>query len=75
MKQGLVLTAIGVIAGLAGAIGLNRLIVSLLFGVQPSDPTTLATVVTGILLVAAFACWLPAWRASRLNPSVVLRAD
>jgi predicted permease len=75
MKQGLILTAVGIVLGLAGALGVNRLIASLLFGIQPSDPATLATVVAAILLVAAFACWLPAWRASRVNPSVVLRAD
>jgi ABC-type antimicrobial peptide transport system permease subunit len=75
MKQGLVLATIGTALGLAGALGLNRLIASLLFGIQPTDPTTLATVIAVILLVAAFACWLPAWRASRVNPSVVLRAD
>jgi predicted permease len=75
MKQGLVLTIAGVILGLVGALGLNRLIASLLFGIQPTDPTTLVIVTTAILLVASFACWLPAWRASRVNPSVVLRAD
>jgi predicted permease len=75
MKQGLQLTAIGVVVGLAGALGLNRLIASLLFGVQPTDPTTLAAVIMTITLVAAGACWLPAWRASRFDPSVVLRTD
>jgi ABC-type antimicrobial peptide transport system permease subunit len=75
MKQGLQLTAIGVVVGLAGALGLNRLIASVLFGVQPTDPTTLAAVIMTITLVAAGACWLPAWRASRFDPSVVLRTD
>jgi predicted permease len=75
MKQGLVLTTVGIIAGLAGAFGLNRLIASLLFGVQPTDPMTMAAVVATITLVAAMACWLPAWRASRLDPNVVLRQE
>ena len=75
MKQGLQLTIIGIILGLAGALGLNRLIASLLFGVRPTDPTTLAAVVATITLVAAFACWLPAWRASRLDPNSVLRVE
>jgi ABC-type antimicrobial peptide transport system permease subunit len=75
MKQGLQLTIVGVVVGLAGALGLNRLIASVLFGVQPTDPTTLAAVIMAITLVAAGACWLPAWRASRLDPSVVLRTD
>jgi predicted permease len=75
MKQGLVLTAVGVVAGLAGALGLNRLLASLLFGVQPTDATTLVAVTATIVLVAAVACGLPAWRASRLDPNVVLRDD
>jgi ABC-type antimicrobial peptide transport system permease subunit len=75
MKQGLQLTIIGVVVGLAGALGLNRLIASVLFGVEPTDPTTLAAVIMTITLVAVGACWLPAWRASRLDPNVVLRTD
>jgi len=75
MKHGLVLTAVGVVVGLAGAFGLNRLIASLLFGVQPTDATTMVGVVATITMVAAVACWVPAWRASRLDPNVVLRED
>ena len=75
MKQGLMLTTIGIVAGLAGAFGLNRLIASLLFGVKPTDPVTMAGVVATITLVAAVACSLPAWRASRVDPNVVLRDD
>jgi ABC-type antimicrobial peptide transport system permease subunit len=75
MKQGLVLTTVGVVVGLAGAFALNRLITSLLFGVQPTDPVTIVGVVATITLVAAVACWLPAWRASRVDPNVVLRDD
>jgi predicted permease len=75
MKQGLLLTTIGVLVGLAGALGLNRLIASLLFGVQPTDAATLAAVIGTITLVAAVASWLPAWRASQLDPYVVLKDD
>jgi predicted permease len=75
MRQGIVLTGIGVVAGLAGALALNELIASLLFGVQPTDPATMAGVVATIALVAMVACWLPAWRASRLDPNIVLRQD
>ena len=60
--RGLLLTTIGVAAGLAGALGLNRPIASLLFGVQPTDTSTLAAVILTISLVAVVACWLPAWR-------------
>jgi predicted permease len=75
MRQGLTLTTVGIVAGLAGAFALNRLITSLLFGVQPTDATTIVAVVATITLVAAIACWLPAWRASRVDPNVVLRDD
>ncbi|MPY88906.1 MAG: FtsX-like permease family protein [Luteitalea sp.] len=75
MKRGLQLTIVGIVIGLAGAFGLNRLMASLLFGVQPTDPTTLVAVTLTITLVAAVACWLPAWRASRLDPNAVLRAE
>ena len=67
--------AIGIVAGLAGAFALNRLIASLLFGVQPTDPVTMVAVIATITLVAAVACWIPAWRASRVDPNVVLRDD
>ena len=59
MRQGLVLTAVGLVVGLAGAVGLNRLIASLLFGVQPTDTMTMASVVATITLVAAVACQYP----------------
>jgi putative ABC transport system permease protein len=75
MKQGLRATVVGVVVGVAGAVGVNRLIATLLFGVKPTDPTTFAAAIVTITLVAAIACWLPAWRASRLDPNVVLRAD
>ena len=75
MKQGLLLTGIGLAVGLAGALGLNRLVASLLFGVEPTDPMTLVGVAITIAAVAGFACWLPAWRASRLDPLAVLRPE
>jgi putative ABC transport system permease protein len=75
MTQGFLVTTIGVVAGLAGALGLNRLLASLLFGVQPADATTLAAVIATVTLVAAVACGLPAWRASRLDPNVVFRDE
>ena len=74
MKEGLLLAGIGVVVGLAGAFGLNRLIAALLFGVRPTDVPTVAAVVATMIIVAAVACLLPAWRASRLDPNAVLRA-
>jgi ABC-type antimicrobial peptide transport system permease subunit len=75
MKQGLMLTGFGIIVGLIGAFGLNRLITSLLFGVTTTDTMTFLVVIATILLAGALACGLPAWRASRLDPNVVLRAE
>jgi predicted permease len=75
MKQGLQVTAIGVTIGLGGALAVNRLIGSLLFGVQPTDTMTIAFVIATITAVAVIASWLPAWRASRLDPNVVLRDE
>jgi putative ABC transport system permease protein len=73
MREGLLLTAIGVLVGLAGAFGLSRLIASLLFGVTPTDVPTVAGVTATMIIVAVVACLLPAWRASRLDPNAVLR--
>jgi ABC-type antimicrobial peptide transport system permease subunit len=75
LRQGGVLAALGLAIGLAGALALNRLIAALLFGVQPSDPSTIAAVTAAIVLVAGAACAVPAWRASRVEPIVVLREE
>ena len=75
LKQGLVLAGVGVAAGLAGAFGLTRLVTSLLFGVEPTDPLTMGVVVVTIAVVAAAASLLPAWRASRVDPMVALRDE
>jgi predicted permease len=75
MRQGLLLTTGGIVVGLAGAFALNRLIASLLFGVPPTDPATMVAVGATITVVAAVACWIPAWRACRVDPNVVLREN
>jgi predicted permease len=74
MREGLLLTGIGVVIGLVGVFGLSRLIASLLFGVTPTDVPTVVGVTATMIIVAAAACALPAWRASRLDPNAVLRA-
>jgi predicted permease len=73
MKQGFVLITLGLAAGFSGAFAVNRLIASLLFGVEPTDGPTFAAVGVAITMVAAAAWWLPPWRASRLDPATVLR--
>jgi len=75
LSQGLRLTLIGVVIGLAAAFGMNRVLASLLFGVKPSDPTTIAVVVMLIGAVALVACYLPARFATRVDPMIVLREE
>ena len=75
VRQGMLLTTIGVAFGLLGSIGLTRLISSLLFGVSATDLTTFSAVSTLLLAIALFACWLPARRASGVDPMVALRTE
>jgi ABC-type antimicrobial peptide transport system permease subunit len=72
VKQGMTLTLIGVIAGLAGAFALTRVIANLLFGVGASDPLTFIAISLLLVFVSLIACYLPARRAARLNPVVAL---
>lgn len=73
--EGLRLSLAGVCLGLGAALSLTRAIASMLVGVKPNDPTTFAAIAAGFLAVAAFACWLPARRASALDPVDALRQE
>jgi ABC-type antimicrobial peptide transport system permease subunit len=75
VRQGMVLTTWGLTAGLVGAFVVSRLLATLLFGVRPSDPTTMVAVAGTIVGVALLACYLPARRATRVNPSIALKSD
>ncbi len=75
VRQGMLLTAIGVGLGLAGSLGLTRLISSLLFGISATDVSTFGAVSILLLAIALLACWLPARRASGVDPMVALRAE
>ena len=73
--QGVRLTLAGLLVGLAGALVLTRLMTSLLFGVEPTDPLTLATVAAFLAAVALLASWIPARRAAATDPAIALRAE
>ena len=73
--QGLVTCAVGAGIGLLGALFLSRWIEEMLFVVKPTDPATLAAVVSALLVVSLAACYLPARRATRVNPTAALRSE
>ncbi len=75
IRQGMTLTLVGVAAGLLLAAALSRAIASLLFGITAMDPFTYAAVTVCLLLVALLACFVPAFRASRVDPMETLRAE
>jgi len=75
VKNGMSLATIGIIAGLAGSIGITRLMASLLFNVSPTDIVTFGLVTSLLLLVALVACYIPARRATRVDPLVALRYE
>jgi putative ABC transport system permease protein len=75
LRKGLVLTAIGIALGLIGATAGSRLLQSMLFGVTPLDVQTFATVAAAFAFVAMIACYLPARRATKVDPIIALRAE
>ena len=75
LKEGLTLAVAGMVLGVVGALGLMRLLRSLLFGVQTTDATTFAVVLVTLFMVALFACYIPARRATKVDPLVALRYE
>jgi putative ABC transport system permease protein len=73
IAQGLKLAALGLAIGLGGALALGPVLRTQLFGIEPTDPATLGTVAGGLLLITLFACYLPARRATNVDPMIALR--
>jgi predicted permease len=75
VKQGLALAFVGAVAGIAVALAVTRYLTSMLYGVQANDPLTIASVAALLCLVALAACYIPARRATRVDPLVALRYE
>ena len=75
MSQGFGLSVLGVVVGAALALASSRILVGVLYGVAPRDPLTLAAVAASLLTVAIIACWVPARRALRVDPTTALRYE
>ena len=73
LRQGLVLTTVATVIGLAAAFGVTRFMAAMLFGIAPRDPWTFVMVAVLLAMVAMVATLLPAWRAMRVNPISALR--
>ena len=73
--QALALTLTGMLIGLAGSLLLTRFMANLLYGVSPTDPRILLLVAVALTLVALLACYIPARRAAKVDPMIVLRCE
>jgi ABC-type antimicrobial peptide transport system permease subunit len=69
------MVAVGVVVGLAAALGLTRFVRTMLFEIQPNDPTTFAAVAITLSVVAVVAAVVPARRASRVDPVIAIRSE
>jgi putative ABC transport system permease protein len=75
LREGGLLVALGLLGGVIGSLALARLMRGLLFGVEPHDPVTIMLVGVVMTAIGIAACWIPAARASRIDPSTALRAQ
>jgi putative ABC transport system permease protein len=75
MRQGLGMVFLGLLLGLAGAVGVTQLLRSFLFEIKPLDPITFGSVMLLLGVTALLACWLPARRAAKVDPMVALRNE
>ena len=75
IRQGITLALMGVAIGTVAALGVTRLVTSMIYGVTPYDPATFVAVAILLVLVAAIACYIPARRAMRVDPMIALRYE
>jgi putative ABC transport system permease protein len=75
VRHGMLLTLLGEAVGLAVAFALTRLMTTLLFSVSPTDPLTFAVIALLLALVALLACWIPARRATKVDPMIALKYE
>lgn len=75
LLHGMALTALGILLGVGGAVLASEMLASMLFGISHLDPVTYFGVILLLTGTSVVACWMPAWRASRVDPSITLRSD
>ena len=75
LREGLTVAGAGIVVGLAVALAATRVVSTLLFGVSATDPLTFAAVAFILILIAAFACLIPARRAARVDPAITMVTD
>ena len=75
VRQGLTLAGVGGAIGLIASYALTRLMKTMLFGVSATDPLIFTVIALSLVLIALFACWMPARRAAKVDPMIALRCE